>query len=141
MYTDIFIGFAIPNTTYPEVEADHQIQIIKGAGNVTEQTISFVVNLFQTAPDGLGTATPSADGEDNDFLFPSSTLQLIRPEESHTFVDVTIFADELPEVTEAAQLRLSLPTDGRFPGFEILPQYPEFFIIIDDDDSEFCCHL
>ncbi|XP_064387763.1 uncharacterized protein LOC135335957 isoform X2 [Halichondria panicea] len=135
---DIFIGFSLPNTTYPEVEADHQIQIIKGAGNVTEQTISFVVNLFQTAPDGLGNAILSADREDNDFSFPSSTLESIEPEENDVFVEVTIFADKLPKVTEAAQLRLSLPTqtDGMFPGFETLPEYPEFFIIIEDDDQE-----
>ncbi len=96
-----------------------------------------MVNLFQTAPEGLGTATPSADGEDNDFLFPSSTFLSIGPEETETFVTgLTIFGDNLPEVTEAAQLRLSLPTDGMFPGFETLPQYPEFFIIIEDDDRE-----
>ena len=137
MYTDIFIGFVLPSTTYPEVESDHQIQIIKGAGNVTEKTISFVVNLFQTAPEGLGTATPSADREDNDFFIPSSSFLSIGPEETETFVTgLTIFADNLPEVTEAAQLRLSLPTDGMFPGFETLPQYPEFFIIIEDDDRE-----
>ena len=135
-HADIFIGFALPNTTYPEVEATPNIQIIKGAGNVTEQTISFVVNLFQTAPEGLGTATPSAGGEDNDFFIPSSTLRSIEPEENNVFVDFDIFADELPEITEAAQLRLSLPTDGMFPGFETLPQYPEFFIIIEDDDRE-----
>ncbi len=44
----------------------------------------------------------------------------------------------MPEVTEAAQLRLSLPTEtGRiFPRFKTLPQYPTFFIIIEDDDRE-----
>ena len=139
MYTDIFIGFALPNTTYQEVESDHRVQIIKGAGNVTEQTISFVVNLFQTAPEGLGTATPSDSTGDNDFSFPTSTFLSIAPQENDTFVDgLTIFADNLPEVTEAAQLRLSLPTEtGRmFPGFETLPQYPTFFIIIEDDDRE-----
>ncbi len=139
LYTDIFIGFALPNTTYLEVEADHQIQIIKGEGNVTEQTISFMVNLFLTAPPGLGNANPSADGEDNDFFIESSSFQPILPEETETFVTgLTIFADNLPEVTEAAQLRLSLPTEiyRMFPGFETLPQYPEFFIIIEDDDRE-----
>ena len=136
MYTDIFIGFALPNTTYPEVEADHQIQIIKGAGNVTERTIGFVVNLFLTAPPGLETAIPSADGEDNDFFLPSSSFLSIGPEENDTFVGVTIIADELLEVTEAAQLRLSRPTNGLFTGFETLPQYPVFFIIIEDDERE-----
>ena len=138
MYTDIFIGFALPNTTYQETdrEIEYQIQIIKGAGNVTEQIISFAVNLFQTAPEGLGTATPSTDTEDNDFSFPSSSLRLISPEEDQIFVELTIFTDDLPEVTEAAQLRLSLPTDGMFPGFETLPQYPSFFIIIEDADRE-----
>ena len=97
-----------------------------------------MVNLFQNAPPGLGTATPSAGGDDNDFSFPSSTLESIKPEDNDVFVDFTIFPDELPELTEAAQLRLSLPTemDRMFPGFETLPQYPEFFIIIDDDDRE-----
>ena len=138
LYTDIFIGFALPNTTYPEIEADYIIQIIKGAGNVTEKTISFVLNLFSTAPNGLvGNADPSADGEDNDFFFPLLTILSILPEENYTFAtDLTIYDDELPEVTEAAQLRLSLPTDGMFPRFKTLPQYPSFFIIIEDDDSE-----
>ncbi len=138
LYTGIFIGFALPNTTYLEYTSDHRIQIIKGPRNITEETISFTVSLFQTAPPGLGNAIPSAGNEDNDFFFPSSTLESIGPEEDDVFVDFTIFADELPEVTEAAQLRLSLPTEtGRmFPGFEILPQYPEFFIIIEDDDRE-----
>ncbi len=136
MCIDVFIGFALPSTIYPEVEADHQIRIIKGAGNFTEQTISFLVNLFQNAPPGFGTATPSADGEDNDFFIPSSSFLSIGPEETDTFTDVSIFADELPEVTEAAQLRLSLPTDGVFPVFKTLPQYPSFFIIIEDDGSE-----
>ncbi len=137
MCTDIFIGFALPSTTYPEEERDHRIQIIKGEGNVTEQTIIFVVNLFQTVPPGLGTATPSAGGEDNDFFIPSSNVRSIEPEENNMFVyGLTIFEDELPEVTEAAQLRLSLPTDGMFPGFKTLPQYPSFFIIIEDDDMQ-----
>ncbi len=97
-----------------------------------------MVNLFQTAPEGLGNANPSADGEDNDFSFRSSTFLSILSEQNETFVtDLTILADNLPEVTEAAQLRLSLPTDGTtFPGFETLPQYPSFFIIIEDDDRE-----
>ena len=119
------------------MEADHQIQIIKGAGNVTEETISFIVNLFQTAPPGLGNAIPSAGGEDNDFFLPSSSFLSIGPEETETFVTgLTLVADELPELTEAAQLRLSLLTDGMFPGFNTLPQYPSFFIIIEDDDRE-----
>ena len=139
LYTDIFIGFALPSTTYPEVESDHQIQIIKGEGNVTEQTISFVVHLFQTAPEGLETATPSDSTGDNDFSFPSTILLSILPTENDTFTsDLTIFGDDLPEVTEAAQLRLSLPTemDRMFPVFETLPEYAEFFIIIEDDDRE-----
>ncbi|XP_064387566.1 uncharacterized protein LOC135335869 isoform X2 [Halichondria panicea] len=131
---DIFIGFALPNTTYPEVEADHRIQIIKGEGNVTEQIIRIVVNLFQSAPEGLGNALPSADGEDNDFSFPPFVIESIGPEDNEVFINFNIFSDELPEVTEAAQLRLSLPADGTFPRFETLPQYPEFFIIIEDDD-------
>ncbi len=89
--------------------------------------------MFLTAPEGLETAIPSAGEEDNDFFISSSCL---LSEENDTFIEVSIFEDGLPEVTEAAQLRLSLPTDGMFPGFEILPQYPSFFIIIEDDDSE-----
>ncbi|XP_064387556.1 uncharacterized protein LOC135335860 isoform X4 [Halichondria panicea] len=125
---DIFIGFALPNTTYPEEERNHQIQIIKGEGNLTEQNISFVVNLFSTAPPGLGILSS------NDFFFPSSTFLSIIPDENDVFVAFDIFAGDLPEVTEAAQLRLSLPTDGLSPGFESLPQYPSFFIIIEDND-------
>ena len=96
-----------------------------------------MVNLFQNAPLGLGTATPSAGGDDNDFFIQSSTFEDIGPDENDVFVDLTIFGDNLPEVTEAAQLRLSLPPiDRMFPVFKILPQYPEFFIIIEDDDGK-----
>ena len=134
MDTDIFIGFAVPFTIYQEEEAPHRFQIIKGENNVTEQTIRFVVDLFQTAPEGLGIATPSADGEDHDFGFPSTSLLSIEPEANVTFAYFDIFGDDLPEVTEAAQLRLSL--DVKPPGFETLAQYPSFFIIIEDDDRE-----
>ncbi len=98
-----------------------------------------MVNLvnFLTAPEGLGVATPSADGQDNDFLFPTTILLSIAPDENDTFADLIIFADDLPEVTEGAQLRLSLPTDPEAPAFEILPEFSEFFIIIQDDDREF----
>ena len=92
-----------------------------------------MVNLFHSAPPGLGHAIPSAGGEDNDFFLPSSSFLSIGPEENDTFViGLNIFGDNLPEVTEAAQLRLSTSTDGMFPVFEILPQYPSFFIIIED---------
>ena len=121
---------------YQEVESSHRIQIIKGDNNITEQTILFVVKLALTAPEGLEVATPSTDTEDNDFEFPSTSLLSIAPDETETFVDLTIFADDLPEVPEAAQLRLSLPTDTESPGFEILPEYPSFFIIIQDDGRE-----
>ncbi len=95
-----------------------------------------MVSLFLTAPEGLGVAIPSTNTEDNDFEFPSSSLLSIEPDETETFADLTIFGDDLPEATEAAQLRLSLPTDTESPGFETLAQYPSFFIIIEDDDSE-----
>ncbi len=89
-----------------------------------------MVNLFSTAPPGLGILSS------NDFFFPSSTFLSIIPDENDVFVAFDIFAGDLPEVTEAAQLRLSLPTDGLSPGFESLPQYPSFFIIIEDNDRE-----
>ncbi len=122
---------------YEEVESSHRIQIIKGDNNITEQTINFVVNLALTAPEGLEVATPSTDTEDNDFEFPTTSLLSIAPDENDTFADLTIFADDLPEVLEGAQLRLSLHTDPEAPGFEIRTFFPEFFIIIQDDDREF----
>ncbi len=96
-----------------------------------------MVSLALTAPEGLGVATPSADGEDNDFEFPTASLLSIAPNENDTFADLIIFADDLPEVLEGAQLRLSLPTDAEAPGFELRTFFPEFFIIIQDDDREF----
>ncbi len=96
-----------------------------------------MVNLALTAPEGLGVATPSSDTEDNDFEFPTTSLLSIAPDENDTFADLTIFADDLPEVLEGAQLRLSLPTDPEAPGFEIRTFFPEFFIFIQDDDREF----
>ncbi len=130
--------------TYPEVENSHQVTIIKGAGNVTEQRIAVAVNLVQTVPPGSGfdTATPSDENGDNDLL-DNSVLAFIPPVDDRITVQVTIFSDELPENTEAAQLTLEAPTDVILqdppPRFELLPEYPTFFIVIIDDDRKLFC--
>ncbi len=144
---DIFIGYEIASMTYPEVENTHPVTIIKGAGNVTEQTIVVAVNLVQTVPPGSGfdVATPSDENGDNDVLFgqDSSVLAFIPPGDDRITVPFTIFSDELPENTEAAQLTLEPPTDtigeDPPPRFELLPEYPTFFIVIEDDDRKLFC--
>ena len=146
MATDIFIGFELPNTTYPEMESNNEVTLIKGAGNVTEQEIFAIVNLVQTVPPGTSfdTATPSEGGFDNDLNFGRDEdffIALFPPEVNQITVPLTIFGDELPENTEAAQLTLEIPTEEfqlgvAPPRFEILPEFPSFFIIIPDDDRK-----
>ncbi len=145
---DIFIGFQLPDTTYPEVEQDHDVTLIKGEGTVTEQELFVVVKLVQTVPPGSGfdVATPSDELGDNDLSFggdEQSKLVSFPPDVNAISVLLTIFGDELPENTEAAQLTLQAPTDiigaDPPPRFELRPEYPTFFIIIIAADSRKLC--
>ncbi len=97
---------------------------------------------METVPPGSGfdVATLSEGGNDNDFnLGPNSVkslLVLFPPTDNQITVPLTIFGDELPENTEAVQLTLEAPTDtigeSPPPRFELLPEYPSFFVIITD---------
>lgn len=142
-FTDIFIGFQLPSATYPEIERNRLITIIKGAGNITEQRIAVAINLVQTTPPGssFDTATPSMGNADNDLVFGENIVEFIEANENELNISVTIFDDTEVERTEAAQLTLEVPTDenitrGPPPRFEILPEFPNFFIIIEDNDRE-----
>ncbi len=130
---------------YAEVDDTHGVTIIKGAGNVTEQTIVVAVNLVQTVPPGSGfdVATSSDENGDNDLL-DSSVLAFIPPGDDRITVPVSVFGDELVENTEAAQLTLEVPTDviggeDPPPRFELLPEFPTFLIVIIDDDRKLLC--
>ena len=63
------------------------------------------------------------------------------PDVDEITVQVNIFGDELPENTEAAQLTIEALTENignnTTPRFEILPEFPAFFIVIPDDDRKF----
>ncbi len=125
------------------------ITLIKGAGNVTEQEILAVVNLVQTVPPGTSfdVATPSDINNDNDLLLvgglgDNSVLVSFLPDVNEITVSIDIFNDSLPEDTEAAQLTIEAPTEEftagvTAPRFEILSEFPNFFIIIQDDDRKF----
>ena len=153
LVTDIFIGFQLSDTTYPEKEDTHEVTLIKGAGNVTEQEILAIVNLVQTVPPGssFDTATPSDINNDNDLFLvggrgDNSALVSFLPDVNEITVLINIFSDELPENTEAAQLRLETPTEESQlgvipPRFEILPEFPTFFIIISDDDRKLIAYV
>ena len=129
------------------MENIYSVTLIKGAGNVTEQEILAVVNLVQTVPPGssFDIATPSERGFDNDLLLAggggdNSVLVFFLPDVNEITVPVDIYGDQLPENTEAAQLRLEASTEEfqlgvAPPRFEILPKFPTFFIIISDNDG------
>ena len=153
MVTDIFIGFQLPDTTFSEEDFTHDVTLIKGAGNVTEQEILAVVKLVETVPPGTSfdTATPSDNNNDNDLVLIGGSVDKSRlvsflPNENEINVQIDVFSDELPENTEAAQLTIEAPTeeftDGvTAPRFEILPEFPNFFIIIPDDDRKINYYL
>ncbi len=122
------------------MEASHAVTIIKGAGNVTEQIITVVINMIETVPPGTSFDTATRI---EDVAFGTSSTSLVRPiapDASELTILVTLFEDTEPENTEAAQLTLELPTDiiggGTPPRFEILPEFPNFFVIIEDDDRK-----
>ncbi len=144
MATDVFIGFELPDTTYQEMEADHDVTLIKV--RTTEQVISVVINLVETAPpsSSFAVATPSEINSDNDLSFgpinSNSVLESFDPDQTRLTVSFTIFDDVIPENTEAAQLALEAPTENLGgippPRFEILTEFPTFFIIIEDNDGK-----
>ncbi len=142
MFTDIFIGFQQPETTYLEVNGTYNVTLIKGAGNVTEQRIAVGVNLVQTVPLGSEfdvATTLSADGVNEIDITLNALVEHFPPDVNEITVPFTIFGDDLPENTEAAQLTLEVPTGNLIdspPRFELLPEYPTFFIIIEDNDGE-----
>ncbi len=156
IYTAIFIGFQLPDTTYPEVEQIHDVTLIKGAGNVTEQTIIVAVTLYERVPPGSGfdVATPSRRGlvdgtiSDNDLNFGQdfslSLLVSFQPNQSEIFIPFTIFHDIQVENIEAVQLIIEAPTAAielhdSPPRFKTLSDYSSFFIVIEDDDRKLLC--
>ncbi len=150
IFADIFIGFQLPSTTYPEKEQTHSVTIIKGTGNVTEQAIVARVSLWEKDPSdsGFDVATPSKKNNDNDLAFGDNdnyVLVTIPPNVNEVIVPVYIYDDKLPENTEAAQLTLEIPAlDSRGnspPWFEILPNHLTFTIVISDNDRKLCVYV
>ena len=86
-------------------------------------------------------AVLSKGSNDNDLAFGGGhkcILRSLEPNINEVNVPVTIFSDEQPENTEAAQLTLEAYTEdtgGVFSSwFYILPENRTFTILIEDDD-------
>ena len=141
LLADIFIGFQIPNGTYPEIEMSYSVSLIKGAGNITEQNLQVVVNIVQNVPTGSNFQVATLnEASNNDLEVPPGGVQSIitdflRDSDEIT-VDFDILPDELPETTEAIQFTIAIPNDATAPVFRTLPEYPTFFVIIEDNDSK-----
>ena len=140
LLADIFIGFQIPSETYPEIEMSYSVSLIKGFGNITEQDLQVVVNILQIVPTGSNfqVATLNA-ASGNDLEVPpgeqSFIYDFLRDSDEIT-IPFDILPDELPETTEAIQFIITIPNDATAPVFKTLPEYPTFFIIIEDNDSK-----
>ena len=142
LLADIFIGFQIPNGTYPEIEMTHSVSLIKGFGNITEQDLQVVVNIVQNVPTGsfFQVATLNAASNNDLEVEPRGSQSFIRDflrDSDQITIDFDILPDELPETTEAIQFTIAILYDSTAPLFKMLPEYPTFFIIIEDNDSKF----
>ena len=141
LLADIFIGFQIPNRTYPEIEMTHLVSLIKGFGNITEQDLQVVLNIVQNIPTGSNfqVATLNAASNNDLEVQPGGQQSFIRDflrDSDEITIEFDIFPDELPETTEAIQFTIAIPNDATAPVFKKLPEYLTFFIIIEDNDSK-----
>ena len=132
----------MPNGTYPEIDMTYSVPLIKGFGNITEQDLQVVINIVQNVPTGsfFQVATLN-EASDNDLEVPPGGVQsfvydFLRDSDQIS-ISFDILPDELPETTEAIQFIIAIPNDATAPVFKTLPEYPTFFIIIEDNDSKF----
>ena len=142
LLADIFIGFQIPNGTYPEIEMSHSVSLIKGFGNITEQDLQVVVNILQIVPTGSNfqIATVNAASNNDLEVVPGGVQSFVRDflrDLDEITIEFDILPDELPETTEAILLTIAIPNDETTPVFKMLPEYPTFFVIIEDIDGKF----
>ena len=141
LLADIYIGFQIPNGTYPEIEMSYSVALIKGFGNITEQDIEVVINIVQNVPTGSNFQVATLnEGSDNDLEVPpgrQSSVRDFQRDLDQITIEFDISPDDMPEPTEAIQFIIAIPNDETAPVFKTLPEYPTFFIIIEDNDSKF----
>ena len=145
LLADIFIGFQIPNETYPEIEMSYSVALIKGFGNITEQDLQVSFNIVQNVPTGSGFQVATLnEASNNDLEVPPGRQSFVRDfsrDLDEVSIGIDIQSDELPETTEAIQFIIAIPNDATAPVFKMLPEYPTFFIIIEDNDSKFSITL
>ena len=141
LLADIFIGFQIPSETYPEIEMSYYVSLIKGFGNITEQDLQVVVNILQIIPTGSNFQVATLNqASGNDLEVPPGRQSFIYDflrDSDEILIGIDILPDELPETTEAIQFTIAIPNDETAPVFKTLPEYPTFFVIIEDNDSKF----
>ena len=119
----------------------YSVSLIKGFGNITEQDLQVVITIVQNVPTGSGFQVATLnEASDNDLDVPpgqQSTVRDFLRDLDQITIDFDILPDELPETTEAIQFTIAIPNDETAPVFRTLPEYPTFFIIIEDNDSKF----
>ena len=119
----------------------YSVPLIKGFGNITEQDLQVVITIVQNVPTGSGFQVATLnEASDNDLDVPPGQQSFVRdlPRDlDEISISIDIIRDELPETTEAIQFIIAIPNDATAPVFKTLPEYPTFFIIIEDNDSKF----
>ena len=160
----IRIGFELPGYTYEEPQFNEFIDqfyvsltgqpengpifLIKEDDVTSEQTFLVSLQVTDSAPPGPGTQT-AALGQDYRFGGDGqtrSTTEFFRPFVQRIPFPFELFADTLPEGTEAFQASIS-PENTQDLGGGRMVQFPtslnpltlksEIFITISDDDSKF----
>ena len=156
------IGFQNASYTFPEPESEQPVFGVvfleKENGRISEQEFRVTIEVSTVTPNtNIRPATLKsldADGNvvNNDyaprFLNPNQTLKIpslsFLPGIQTLEFDFTLFPDNVAEGTEAFQVRSSPSQGVNSPGFSIPTDqntHSETFIIIEDDDREFCVCL
>ena len=146
----IRIGFELPVYIYTEPPLETEINeffvsptgsatngpiyFIKENNGISEQT--FVVNI-QLGDAGGSNAQPASLGEDYRQVGPNTAI-LFPPNESRVVFRFVLLADTLTEGTEVFMARISSSGEFQNTFFPPISLSSEIFIMIEDDDREFC---
>ena len=127
----------------PIIETRLEIILAKQENIRSQQTFLINIEVQDPSEPGIGVATPSDFGEDNDYS-ANTFLRRFEPVSQTLTIFVDIFPDSISEGPEGLQLSLSqveMDSNVAVPDFSTptvgSTLFPTTLVVIDDDDSEF----
>lgn len=120
------------NITEPQLDEVIQIFIAKENDVRSEQTFLISIQVFDSVPPNSGFA-PAEFGAD--YSLRQLTLLTFDPDMQRFPLNISVFADSIPERTEAFQISSEPQGDPAYSA-PSSPLFQETYIIIEDDDSK-----